>query len=111
MEYYKQVIRDKFDDLCHDNETPEEILKRWSEGDTEDDFGNLSGSRTFSAYEAEEALKEAGFPWDSELNDLLTEVGYNVGELLDKGAEFIDVVLCELIVPYVIDELKEKMEQ
>lgn len=107
MEYYKKEIADVLaDKIAEGYETKEEILKRWENGETEDDFGNMTGSRFCNAYKAQEALKEAGFPWNSELNDLLGDVGYNVGELLNRGAEVVDVVLCELIVPYVIDELR-----
>lgn len=108
METYRQIIKDKLDELvaCGD-ETKDEILNRWEDGDTQDDFGNLSGSRTFSTYEAEETLKHAGFPFNSEINELFEEVGYNIGELLDRGAEVIDVIICELLVPSMIDELRK----
>lgn len=99
MDYYKQVIRDTLDDIVNDGEeTREDVLKRWEDGDTQDDFGNMTGSRFCSTYKAEEALKEAGFPWDYDLNELLKEFDYNVGELLERGAEVVDVVLCELVL-------------
>lgn len=108
MEYYKEQIKDVLEDLVAEGyETREEILNRWEEGETGDDFGNMTGSRFCSAYEAEEALKEAGFPFNEELNDLLEECGYDFS-IMNKGAEAVDVILCELVVPYVIDELREK---
>lgn len=107
MEYYKQVIKDTLDEIVADGyETKEEVLARWENGDTQDDFGNITGSRFCNTYKAEQALQEAGFPWNSELNDLLEEVGYNVGEVLNRGAEVVDVILCELTVPYMIEELR-----
>ena len=108
MEIYEQIIKDTLDDLvaCGD-ETKEEILDRWAEGNTEDDFGNLSGSRTFSTYEAEETLKKAGFPFNSDINDLLTSVDYNIGDLLERGAETIDVIICELLVGSMVDDLRK----
>lgn len=107
MEYYKQQIRDTLDEIVSDGyETREEILKRWEDGDTQDDFGNMTGSRFCSTYKAEEALKEAGFPWDSELVDLVESVGYEVGDLMKRGAEVVDVVLCELVAMQMIDELR-----
>ena len=107
MEYYKNEIRNVLaEKVAEGYETKEEILKRWENGETEDDFGNLTGSRFCNAYKAKEALAQAGFPFDDELNDLLKDVGYNVGELVDRGAEVVDVVLCELVLPYVIDDLK-----
>lgn len=106
MEYYKNEIRETLADLVADGyETKEEILKRWEDGDTQDDFGNLTGSRFCSTYKAQEALKQAGFPFDEELNNLLEEVGYNM-DILNKGAEAVDVILCELVVPYIIEDLK-----
>lgn len=108
METYEQIIKDTLNDLvaCGD-ETKDQILNRWAEGDTQDDFGNMSGSRTFSTYEAEETLKQAGFPFNSEINDLLASVGYDIGELLERGAETVDVIICELLVGSMIDELRK----
>lgn len=111
MEYYKQEIRDTLEDIVNDGyETREEVLKRWEDGDTQDDFGNMTGSRFCNAYKAEQALKEAGFPFDSELNDLVKEFGYDMGELLERGAEVVDVILCELVLlgTGIISELKEE---
>lgn len=106
MEYYKNEIAEVLaDKVAEGYETKEEILKRWEDGDTQDDFGNLTGSRFCSTYKAKEALKQAGFPFDEELNGLLEEVGYNM-DILNKGAEAVDVILCELVVPYVIEDLK-----
>lgn len=107
MEYYKQVIRDTLDDIVNDGyETREEVLNRWADGDTQDDFGNMTGSRFCNAYKAQEALKEAGFPFDEELNAMLADVGYDLS-ILNRGAEVVDVILCELAVAYTIDELRE----
>ena len=106
MEYYKNEIAEVLaDKVAEGYETKEEILKRWEDGDTQDDFGNLAGSRFCSAYKAQEALKKAGFPFDEELNSLLEEAGYNM-DILNKGAEVVDVILCELVLPYIIEELK-----
>ena len=106
MEYYKQVIKDTLEDIVADGyETREEVLNRWADGDTQDDFGNMTGSRFCNRYKAEEALREAGFPFNEELNNLLEEVGYDM-TILNRGAEVVDVILCELVVPYMVEELK-----
>lgn len=106
MDYYKQVIRDTLDEIVNEGyETREEVLKRWEDGNTQDDFGNLTGSRFCSTYKAQEALKEAGFPFNEELNTMLADCGYDL-TILDRGAEVVDVILCELAVAYVVDELK-----
>jgi len=108
MEYYKQEIKEVLENLVDEgNETREEIIKRWEDGDTQDDFGSMTESRFCSTWKAEEALKQAGFPFDKDLNAILQEVGYDFS-ILNKGAEVVDVILCELTVPYVIDELKEE---
>lgn len=108
MEYYKEEIKEVLENLVDEgNETREEIIKRWEDGDTQDDFGNITGSRFCSTWKAEEALKEAGFPFNEDLNAMLQEVGYDFS-ILNKGAEVVDVILCELTVPYVINELREE---
>ena len=104
MEYYKNEIEAVLQEkIAEGYETREEILMRWADGDTQDDFGNMTGSRFCSKYKAEEALKEAGFPFDEELNDLLGECDYDI-TILNKGPEAVDVILCELVVPYYVAE-------
>lgn len=107
MEIYEQIIKDTLETLISDGyETKEQILKRWEEGDTQNDFGNIDGSRTCSTYEAEETLKKAGFPFNSDINELLESVGYNIGDLLERGAEVIDVIICELLALSMVDKLR-----
>lgn len=51
MEYYEKIIEDKLEELVkYGDESRSQIAERWLEGDTDDDFGNLSGSRTFNSY-------------------------------------------------------------
>jgi len=108
MEYYKNEIKEVLENLINDGyETKDEILNRWEEGDTQDDFGNITGSRFCSDYKAREALKEAGFPFDDELNSLLEDCGYDM-TILNRGAEVVDVILCELVCPFVIDDLRKE---
>lgn len=107
MEHYKKIILGTLEDLSADRPRGE-ILKAWAEGDTQDDFGNYSGSRTFSTWQAEEDLKAAGFPFDEDINALFEEVGYNMGDLMAKGPEVIDVIICELLAPSVASELLEE---
>lgn len=107
MEHYKSIILETLEDLSADRPR-DEILKAWAEGETGDDFGNMSGSRTFSTWQAEEDLKAAGFPFNEDINALFDEVGYNMGELMAKGPEVIDVIICELLAPQVASELLEE---
>ena len=108
MEHYKQIILDKLEDLAGEDRTRAEILKAWANGETENDFGNYDGSRTYSTWQAEEDLKAAGFPFDEDLNALFESVGYNMANLLSRGPEAIDVIICELLAPQVASEELEK---
>lgn len=112
MDYYKNEIKEVLEDKIADGyETREEILNRWERGETEDDFGNFTGSRFCNTYKAQEALKKAGFPYDSDLNQLLKDFDYrNIQKLMDRGAETVDVILCELTLlgTNIINELREE---
>ena len=107
MEHYENIIKETLEDLTGDGRTREEILKAWADGDTGDDFGNMTGSRTFSTWQAEQDLTAAGFPFNSDINDLFAECDYDMGELLERGAEVIDVIICELLAPRVAVEMLE----
>lgn len=107
MEHYKKIILETLENLSADRPRAD-ILKAWAEGETEDDFGNYTGSRTCNAWQAEEDLKAAGFPFNEDINNLFEEVGYNMGDLMAKGPEVIDVIICELLAPQVASELLEE---
>ena len=113
MDYYKNEIRETLADLVESSigyETREEILNRWEDGNFENDFGEIDGSRFCSTYKAQEAIKASGFPFDYELNEALKEFGYNTTDLLLRGAETLDIVLCELALlgTNIINELREE---
>ena len=110
MEYYKNLIEDKLNELVKDGDEADfQIAERWLEGDTRDDFGNLSGTRFFNDYKTRQALFEAGFPFDGDLIDLLEEAGYKLSTL-KQGAETIDVIICELLAPIVAQETLDRIE-
>lgn len=49
METYKTIIKDRLDGIVeNEDETRNDVLKRWAEWDTQNDFGNIDGSRTCS---------------------------------------------------------------
>ena len=109
MEYYINEIKDQLDDLVADGyESREDILKRWADGQTDDDFGNMSGSRKCSTALAEQDLQAAGFPFNYEINDLLNDAGYEYNYLIEKGPEVTDVIICELIAMRWAAEQLEK---
>lgn len=106
MEHYSEIIKNILTDLENEgSRTREQILKDWAEGETGDDFGNMTGSRTCNAWQAEQDLKLAGFPFDDEINALFTDCGYNMVELLERGPEVVDVIICELLAPQIASEL------
>ena len=110
MEYYKKIIEDKLKELVECNDEADfQVAKRWLEGDTQDDFGNLSGSRTFNSNKARQALFEAGFPFDDGLLDLINDAGYDLS-IIKRGAEAVDVIICELLAPIVAQETLDRIK-
>lgn len=72
--------------------------------------GNASGSYFFNRYEAEEALANNG----DLMVEALQEFGYNDIDILEKGAEWVDVtircyILSSCIAEY-IDENRQELE-
>lgn len=110
MEYYKKIIEDKLKELVECNDEADfQVAERWLEGDTQDDFGNLSGSRTFNNNKAKQALYEAGFPFDDDLLDLINDAGYDLS-ILKRGAEAVDVIICELLAPIIAQKTLDKIK-
>lgn len=73
--------------------------------------GNASGSYFFNRYEAEEALSNNG----DLMVEALKEFGYNDIDILEKGAEWVDVtircyILSSCIAEY-IDENRQELEE
>lgn len=72
--------------------------------------GNASGSYFFNKYEAEEALAH-----NTELAaEALQEFGYNNVDILEKGAEWVDVIIrCYILsscIAEYIDENRQELE-
>lgn len=110
MEYYEKVIKDKMNELIKNGDEADfQIAERWLNGDTQDDFGNLSGSRTFNDLKARQILFEAGFPFDDDLLDLINEAGYDLS-IIKRGAETVDVIICELLAPIVAQKTLDRIE-
>lgn len=110
MEYYKKIIEDKLKELVeYSDEADFEVAERWLDGDTQNDFGKISDTRTFSDSKARQALFEAGFPFDNDLLDLLEGAGYGIS-ILRRGAEAIDVIICEMLVPIVAQNILDRIE-
>jgi hypothetical protein len=116
MEDYKnlcaQLIEDHIREAMDYDETRtrKEILEALLD-DTENVFGNMDGSRTYSTYEAQQFIDKSGAIWDDEILDLFNDIGDNYFvETLKRGAETLDVVILELLSHQVISEMLESVE-
>lgn len=113
MEDYKKLCRELIEDHISDvqgwdaTKERETILEELRD-DTQDVFGNMSGSRTCSTYEAQQFIDKSGAIWDEEILDLFSSIGDDYfTETLKRGAEILDVVILELLAPQIIDEMLE----
>ena len=87
--------------------TRREILEQLQD-DTQDVFGNMSGSRTYSTYDAEQFINKSNAVFDTDIADLYASISDTyLSETLARGAETFDVVTLELIAPEVINEMLE----
>ena len=69
--------------------------------------GNASGSYYCNAYKAEEAISHN---WDI-LNEALAEFGYDQPDVIEKGAEWCDVIIrCHLLPGILAEALDEKWD-
>ena len=113
MEEYTKLCRELIEDHISDvhgwdkSKTRKDILEALLE-DTEDVFGNMSGSRTYSTYDAQQFIDKSGAIWDEDIHNLFDGLGEGYFEdTLKRGAETLDVVILELLAPQVISEMLE----
>jgi hypothetical protein len=113
MEDYKKLVRELIEDHINDvqgwdkTKTRKDILEALQD-DTENVFGNIDGSRTCNTYEAQQFIDKSGAIWDDEILDLFSGLGDDYfTETLKRGAETLDVVICELVAPEVITKMLE----
>lgn len=105
MEYYKkQVLDDLANKAEHDMYADKDIYEVRDMA-LMDDFvtGNLTGSYYCNAYKAQETLNESGVLFDYEFIERLKEYGYDVN-VLEKGAEWLDVMARCIAIDYINDE-------
>lgn len=70
--------------------------------------GNASGSYFFDRYEAEEALAHNG----DLITEALQEFGYNDVNILEKGAEWIDVTIrCYILDSCIAEYINENRQE
>jgi hypothetical protein len=107
----KEYIKENWNYL--EDKTAEEIQEDLflSDGVT----GNGSGSFTFNTYEAQQNVSELIFDEDF-INALKWNFGQDLGELIQKGAESVDVTarclaLYEFDINEIIEEVREEQEE
>jgi len=118
MEDYKKLCRELIEDYISDvqgwdgtktRKERKEALEALQE-DTENVFGNIDGSRTCNTYEAQQFIDKSGAIWDTDIHELFEELGEDYFlQTLKRGAETLDVVICELVAPQVIAEMLEEL--
>ena len=113
MQDYIKLCRELIEDHISDTQswdkkkTRKEILEGLLD-DTQDVFGNMSGSRTYSTYEAQKFLDKSGAIWDEDILALFEDISPDYfTETLKRGAETLDVVILELLAPQIIYEMLE----
>lgn len=115
MNDYKTLVRELIEDHIEDvlgwddTKTRKDVLEALLD-DTENVFGNIDGSRTYSTYEAEQFINKSGAIFDEDIQDLFSDLGDDYfTETLKRGPETLDVVICELVAPEVIGEMLEEL--
>lgn len=114
MEQYKKLAKELIEQHIEDTQswdktaTRKDILTKLAEGETEDVFGNITGSRTCNTYEAEQFISSSNAVFDEDIIDLYNEISDDyMADTLKRGAEVFDVVTLELVAPQVISEMME----
>ena len=113
MENYKTLARELIEDHISDvigwdkTKTRKEVLTALEE-DSQDVFGNLSGSRTCNTWKAQQFINKSNAIFDDDIINLYESMGDDyLFETLKSGAEAFDVVTLELVAPQVIAEMLE----
>lgn len=66
--------------------------------------GNASGSYFCNAWKAAEVIDERHLLWDESFIDALEAYGVNLGDIIKKGAEAVDVWARCIALEYLTDE-------
>lgn len=114
MEQYKTLAKElinqhiEYTQSWDKTATRKDILSKLAEGETEDVFGNMTGSRTCNTYEAQQFINNSNAVFDEDIIDLYNEISDDyMSETLKRGAEVFDVITLELVAPEVINEMME----
>ena len=114
MDDYKKLVRDLIENHISDvqgwdaSKTRKDVLTDMQEEGNDNVFGNMDGSRTCNTYEAQQFIDKSGAIWDEDILNLFADLGDNYfTETLKRGAETLDVVICELVSYEVISDMIE----
>lgn len=111
---YFENVKEDVKDYILENYTKEEILEGIDGGELYDDAflsdsvtGNASGSYTFNIWKAEEYIAHNM----DILAEALAEYGENLGEAIERGAEFCDVTIRCYVLGQVLGEAIKECEE
>ena len=114
MDKYQKLVRELIEEEIKERQqwdsskSRADIMQEFRDNGFDNLFGNIDGSRTYSTYEAQKFIDESGAIWDDEILDLFAGLGDDYfTETLKRGAETLDVVICELVADGVLWELAE----
>lgn len=109
MEEYKTLVKDLINQeigeyiTWNEGATREDAIRHMDENGFENLFGNIDGSRTYSTKDAQDFIDKSGAIWDSEIHDLFEEISNDYFfDCLKRGAETLDVVICELVASHFV---------
>ena len=115
-DYKKQVIQDIREWASEGNADGLNIYElrdrlndpAWSDSIT----GNASGSYYCNSWKAQQQIQNSGLLFDEVFLSYLEDMGTNIGDLLNKGAETVDVwARCAAIDLLSDEELAEAVKQ
>ena len=120
MQDYKQEVIEDLKELSTENydnikdmdtdELRDEIMDcRFSDSIT----GNASGSYYCNAYKAQETIAQRSLLFDDYFLSYLEDMGQDLGELVKRGAEVVDVWARCCVLDYMLtdEELEDLREQ
>ena len=120
MEDYKKEVIEDLKELLSENKEEIKDLSIDELRDLINDYrfadsvtGNGSGSYYFNAYKAQETINKRGILFDECFTEYVRDCGKDMGELLDKGAEAVDVWARCCVIDYMLtdDELNELRQE
>lgn len=111
MEYYKKIIKDKLKELVeYDDETGFQVAEAGLRGTQEMILGIFLAVAYLATTRQDKQDMSASFPFDDDLLDLIEDALYDDLSIIKRGAEAVDVIICELLAPIVAQEILDEIE-